>query len=121
MTNSTGSRYSIRLARDTDVPALLAIEHAAVQLFIGYAPDSVREDATDERTFLHAIEKELLWVAVSDITPVGFAHVEMLAGDLPHLEELDAHLGRRRLGGEVGQVDVGVVTDDLAGPRGAEP
>jgi GNAT superfamily N-acetyltransferase len=88
------------LARETDVPALPAIEHAAVQMFIGYAPDSVRDDATDERTFLHAVGKGLLWVALSDITPVGFAHVEMLADDLPHLEELDVHPahGRRGVG-----------------------
>jgi predicted N-acetyltransferase YhbS len=100
MANLIGSNCSIRLARDADVPALPAVEHAAVQLFIGYAPESVQEDATDECTFFHAVRKRLLWVALSGSTPVGFAHVEMLAADLPHLEELDVHPshGRRGLG-----------------------
>ena len=41
-----------------------------------------------------------LWVALSGETPVGFALVEMLAEDLPHLQEIDVtptH-GRRGLG-----------------------
>ena len=41
-----------------------------------------------------------LWVALTEEVPVGFALVEMLANDLPHLEELDvdpSH-GRRGVG-----------------------
>jgi len=32
-----------------------------------------------------------LWVALEGDSPVGFAQVEMLAGDLPHLNEIDVH------------------------------
>src|SRR6185503_9462415 len=41
-----------------------------------------------------------LCVALDGDRPVGFAHVEMLAEDLPHLEELDVHPdhGRRGIG-----------------------
>jgi len=43
---------------------------------------------------------DALWVALAGKTPVGFALVQMLADDLPHLEELDvdpSH-GRRGVG-----------------------
>jgi predicted N-acetyltransferase YhbS len=42
----------------------------------------------------------MLWVALADDTPVGFALVKMLAEDLPHLQEMDVspEHGRRGLG-----------------------
>src|ERR1051325_11182541 len=41
-----------------------------------------------------------LWVALDGDSPVGFAHVEMLGSDRPHLDEIDVHPahGRRGLG-----------------------
>ena len=73
----TAPAYSIRPAQAEDVPALSAIELAAAQLLRGHAPESVLAETTDVGRF-----------------------VEMLADDLPHLEELDvdpSH-GRRGLG-----------------------
>src|SRR5262249_55748548 len=51
-------------------------------------------------SFVDAARDECLWVASTGNTPVGFALVKMLAGDLPHLEEIDVHPshGRRGLG-----------------------
>ena len=92
--------YSIRSARAADIPALSAIELAAAQLLRGYAPESVLAETTDERRFADAARDGRLWVALDGNMPVGFALVEMLADDLPHLEELDvdpSH-GRRGLG-----------------------
>jgi GNAT superfamily N-acetyltransferase len=92
----------IALARPRDVAGLAAIEIAAAEMFRGYVPDSIPLDSTPEDDFREAQRAGLLWVALAgdspdENTPVGFALVEMLAADLPHLEELDvdpAH-GRR--------------------------
>ena len=92
--------YSICSARAEHISALSAIELAAAQLLRGYAPESVLAETTDERTFADAVRNGRLWVASRGNIPVGFALVEMLADDLPHLEELDvdpSH-GRRGLG-----------------------
>ena len=66
----------------------------------GYAPDSVLAETTDKRTFADAVRDGRLWVALTGNRPVGFALVEMLADDLPHLEEIDVEPihGRRGLG-----------------------
>src|SRR5207244_9535646 len=92
--------YSIGAAQAEQIPALPAIELAAARLLRGYAPESVLAETTDERTFADAARDGRLWVAATGNIPVGFALVEMLADDLPHLEELDvdpSH-GRRGLG-----------------------
>jgi len=92
--------YSVRPARADDVPALPAIELAAAQLLRGHAPESVLAETTDVGKFAAAARDGRLWVAANGSIPVGFALVEMLAEDLPHLEELDvapSH-GRRGLG-----------------------
>jgi GNAT superfamily N-acetyltransferase len=92
--------YTIRTARPGDIAALPEIEHAASQLLRGHAPRSVLDEATSERAFREAQEAGRLWVACAGDTPVGFALVEMLADDLPHLEELGVHPdhGRRGVG-----------------------
>ena len=96
----TAPVYSIRPAQAEDVPALSAIELAAAQLLRGHAPESVLAETTDVGRFAEAARNGRLWVAANAGSPVGFALVEMLAEDLPHLEELDvdpSH-GRRGLG-----------------------
>jgi GNAT superfamily N-acetyltransferase len=92
--------YLTGLARADHIPALSAIELAAAQLLMGYAPESVLAETTDERTFAGAARDGRLWVALTGNIPVGFALVKMLADDLPHLEEIDVHPshGRRGLG-----------------------
>jgi GNAT superfamily N-acetyltransferase len=69
-------------------------------LLRGYAPQSVLNEATDGGTFAEAARQGLLWVALAGDAPVGFALVKMLAGDLPHLNEVDVEPshGRRGLG-----------------------
>ena len=97
---STIPPYSICSARAAHLPALSAIELAAARLLRGHAPESVLTATTDKRTFTDAARDGCLWVALTGEVPVGFALVEMLADDLPHLEELDvdpSH-GRRGVG-----------------------
>ena len=92
--------YSIISARREDIHTLPTIELVAATLLRGHAPDAVLAEATDEVTFAEAQEHGRLWVALAGDTPVGFALVEMLSDDLPHLEELDVEPshGRRGLG-----------------------
>ena len=92
--------YSIARAEPRHLDALPAIELAAARLLSGHAPRSVLEETTSHGTLTDAMKRGLLWVAVKGDSPVGFAHVEMLASDLPHLEEIDVHPdhGRRGLG-----------------------
>lgn len=93
-------RYAITTARPRDVRALAAIERAAAALLAGHAPASVLNETTDENEFQQARAEGRLWVALEGDTPVAFALVEMLATDLPHLEEIDVHPqhGRRGVG-----------------------
>lgn len=92
--------YSITAARAQDVPFLAAIELAAAQLLRGHAPQSVLDEITTDDDFRQAQASGRLWVAINQDIPVGFALVEMLASDLPHLEEIDIHPdhGRRGVG-----------------------
>jgi GNAT superfamily N-acetyltransferase len=92
--------YSITTGQPQDVPCLAAIELAAAQLLHGHAPQSVLEETTSEAGFLEAQIAGRLWVARAGGAPVGFAVVEMLARDLPHLAEIDVHPdhGRRGVG-----------------------
>jgi GNAT superfamily N-acetyltransferase len=71
--------------------ALPAIELAAAKLLAGHAPESVLNEVTDRETLREAQSAGRLWVALSKDVPVGFALVEMLADDLPHLDEIDVH------------------------------
>ncbi len=93
-------RYSITPARPGDVAALGAIELAAATLLRGHAPDSALTEVFDASEFGAAQVGGRLWVALEGDTPVGFALVDLLASDLPHLEEVDVHPehGRRGVG-----------------------
>lgn len=66
-----------------------------------HAPPSILEETSDVHVLRKAQEAGLLWVALDGDVPVGFVLVEMLAEDLPHLEEIDVHPehGRRGIGG----------------------
>jgi len=92
--------YTIAAARQRDIPALAAIELAAATLLVGHAPASVLNESTDEDELRAAQAAGRLWVALADDSPVGFAHVELLADDRPHLEEIDVdpRHGRRGIG-----------------------
>lgn len=92
--------YTIALAQPQHVEALAGIELSAATMLEGHAPASVLEESTPEGTFHRAQQDGRLWVALADEIPVGFALVEMLAEDLPHLKEMDVHPyhGRRGLG-----------------------
>ena len=93
-------RYEIARARPEHLGRLAAIELAAAQLLRGHAPESVLNEVTDGDTLADAARHERLWVVLAGDAPVGFAHVEMLADDLPHLEEVDVEPshGQRGLG-----------------------
>lgn len=90
----------IATARPQDVRGLAAIERAAGMLLRDHAPASVLNESTDANEFRQAQAAGRLWVALADDAPIGFALVEMLAEDLPHLEEIDVHPrhGRRGVG-----------------------
>ena len=92
--------YIITTATPEHLEALSDIELAAATMFEGYVPASVPLVSTPQAKFQSAQREGTLWVVLSGVTPVGFALVEMLAEDLPHLEEIDiapTH-GRRGLG-----------------------
>jgi GNAT superfamily N-acetyltransferase len=93
-------RYTIATARPQDIRGLAAIERAAATLLHGHAPASVLDETTNESDFREAQADGRLWVALADGTPIGFALIELLAEDLPHLEEIDVHPqhGRRGVG-----------------------
>ncbi|MES1245097.1 MAG: GNAT family N-acetyltransferase [Acidobacteriota bacterium] len=94
------SQYTITTARQEHVTALSEIELSAAVLLRGHAPESVLREFTPERQLREAQQVGRLWVALAGETPVGFALVEMLAHDLPHLQEIDVapQHGRRGLG-----------------------
>ncbi len=93
--------HRVARADPRDLHALAAIELAAAALLRGHAPASVLEETTPVESLRAACAGGRLWVArAADATPVGFALVELLAPDAPHLEEVDVHPahGRRGLG-----------------------
>ena len=92
--------YTIVRARTQDLAHLRHVELAAARLLSGYAPESVLTETTSHEELLRAAVDGLLWVALADDLPVGFAHVEVIDPTTAHLEEIDvlpAH-GRRGLG-----------------------
>ena len=92
--------YVIRPARAEHVELLADIERAAARLLAGHAPEHVLLDTTPTSVLRSAANEGRLWVATVDDEPVGFAHVEILAADAAHLEEIDVHPrhGRRGIG-----------------------
>jgi len=93
-------RYVVVPARPEHVASLAGIERAAAALLAGHAPATVLEEVTAEPELRSAQDAGRLWVALAGEVPVGFALVEMLAADLPHLEEMDVdpRHGRRGIG-----------------------
>jgi GNAT superfamily N-acetyltransferase len=93
-------RYRITLARSHDLSALAEIEIAAATLLRDHAPASVLNEVTEQADLLEAQGAGRLWVALADDATIGFALVEMLAADAPHLEEMSVHPahGRRGVG-----------------------
>ena len=91
---------TITRARWSDLAALAAIELAAAKLLAGHAPESVLAEATSLDEFQDAQRRGLLWVALLNELPVGFAHIEVLEPGTAHLKEIDVHPehGRRGIG-----------------------
>ena len=81
--------YTVTTAKPEHIEALSDIELAAATMFDGYVPISVPQVSTAQSKFHVAQREGTLWVALFGEIPVGFALVEMLAEDLPHLEEID--------------------------------
>jgi hypothetical protein len=77
-------------------PRCRSLTLAAARLLTGHAPESVLNETTSNLTFIEAVDGGRLWVGLADDVPAGFAHVAMLADDLPHLEELDVEPSHRR-------------------------
>jgi GNAT superfamily N-acetyltransferase len=90
--------YTIDLARPADVPHLRGIELAAARLFEGYAPESLLTQTTSAKVLRRGQRDGLLWVALADELPVGFALVELIEPGSAHLEELDMHPDHMRRG-----------------------
>jgi GNAT superfamily N-acetyltransferase len=92
--------YVIRPARAEHIERLADIELAAARLLVGHAPEHVLLDTTPISALRSAVNERRLWVATVNDEPIGFAHVEVLAGDVAHLEEIDVHPrhGRRGVG-----------------------
>lgn len=92
--------YRIAAAQPSDLPLLPVIELAAATLLAGHAPASVLAETTSQADLENARQRGHLWVALADGVPVGFAHIEVRAPDIAHLEEVDVHPehGRRGLG-----------------------
>ena len=68
--------YRIATARPSDLPRLSGIELAAAALLAGHAPPSVLAETTSHPDLEDARQHGLLWVALADDVPVGFAHVK---------------------------------------------
>ncbi len=95
------SAYRIRKARPSDFPLLQEVERVAGRLFAEVGLGGITDDDTTSiQDFTECEHEGLLWVAVTaNDLPVGFAYVEIVAGQ-PHLDELDVHPdhGRRGIG-----------------------
>jgi GNAT superfamily N-acetyltransferase len=92
------TQYTITAARPRDIGLLGAIELAAASLLVGHAPESVLTEMTSHDVLERAQRDGLLWVALADDVPVGFAHVEVIESDAVHLEEIDVYPGHGRRG-----------------------
>jgi GNAT superfamily N-acetyltransferase len=92
--------YTIVRAGTQHLAHLPHIELTAARLLSGHAPESVLNETTSHEELLRAASDGLLWVALADDSPVGFAHVEVIDPTTAHIEEIDvlpAH-GRRGIG-----------------------
>jgi len=93
-------KYEITTARPKDLPLLACIELAAARLLAGHAPESILAETTSQEDFERSRGAGLLWVALADDVPVGFAQLEILEASSAHLDEIDVHPhhGRRGIG-----------------------
>lgn len=87
--------YTVRLAKEADVPCLADIEKSAAQRFLPYLswlemPASLLEGLTTQRFLQQAQADNRLWVAVVSQQPVGFIVVKFLAKSC-FIVELDVH------------------------------
>ena len=93
--------YTIRLAREDDIPLLPPIEQAAGALFIQAGwEDTEIADTYPVEALRAAHQDGRLWVAVdASDQPVGFAAASVVDGR-GHLDEVDVHPdhGRRGIG-----------------------
>ena len=83
--------YTITLARTHDLPLLPPIELAAAKLLAGHAAESVLRETTSHDDLERAQFQRLLWVALANDVPVGFAQVEVIEPSFAHLREIDVH------------------------------
>src|SRR5215467_682300 len=83
--------YSITLARPHDLPLLPPIELAAAKLLAEHASESVLGETSSQDDLKRAQSQGLLWVALANNVPVGFAHVELIEPSVAHLKEIDVH------------------------------
>ncbi|MFL5483564.1 MAG: GNAT family N-acetyltransferase [Gemmatimonadaceae bacterium] len=90
--------YTIALARPSDMSYLPGIELAAARLFEGYASESLLTQTTSEESLRRGQRNGLLWVALADDVPVGFALVDLIESGSAHLDELDVHTDHMRHG-----------------------
>lgn len=96
----SAAAYTVRPARDDDVPLLPAIDLAAAELFRDTPFAFVAADATSVESLRAYHAQHLLWVvADSEDRPVGFAMARVV-DDAVYLAELsiDPAYGRRGLG-----------------------
>ena len=95
--------YKIIKARPEDISSLPAIELAAAKLLLGYAPKKILEETTSLDELHHAQRLGLLWLALHEDRPAGFAHVKLIEPNAVHLQEIDVHPehGRRGVGTEL--------------------
>ena len=103
---TTAVESDVRPSRPSDLAELPAIELAAAGMLVGFAPERVLLETTPMSDLEKAHRSGLLWVALADDRPVGFAHVKRLEPGSVHLDELDVHpdharrgLGRRLVSG----------------------
>ncbi|MGB7086873.1 MAG: GNAT family N-acetyltransferase [Phormidesmis sp.] len=96
--------YVIRLAKESEIPALPEIERSAAQRFLPYLatlniPVDLLEGLTTPRFLQAAQADRRLWVAVEREQPVGFIVAKFLT-KICFVVELDVHLdyGRRGIG-----------------------
>jgi GNAT superfamily N-acetyltransferase len=105
-------RCVITLARPAHIEALPGIELSAATMLTGHVPASILQESTPLGELREAQQEGRLWVALADELPVGFALVDMLAPDLPHLKEMDVSPQHGRRG--VGTAMLGAVLEWLA-------
>ncbi|MEO0883157.1 MAG: GNAT family N-acetyltransferase [Pseudomonadota bacterium] len=94
--------YEIRFAEQLDIPALIAADRAASELFrpTGLIPDmAIIPESVPADELSQAIENGMIIVVTDDQGPVGFA-MSQIMGDVLYLDQVsvDPSHGRKGLG-----------------------